>query len=798
MRKFLYIVTLTVIFTQAKAQRNVILIVADDLGIDYCGFYENHKDTIAMPNVRKLLAKGIRFKNAWVNPVCSPTRAGMLTGRFSFRTGVGDFITDSNSVVLDTAEITIPKVLKGLGGSSIATSQIGKWHLQFTSPKTNFIFPNTMGFDNFEGSFGAQVPNYYNWPKITNGVSKNCTTYATTENVNNAVAWIKKQQSKPFFMWLAFNAGHTPLHLPPPGMYSDSTLSGTPGNIAAYPKKYFKASIEAMDKEIGRLFDSLQVLNKLDSTDFIFVGDNGDNPPVAQGTTNAKGTIYQGGIAVPFIIAGPSVVNPGRTSNALVCGQDIFATVIDLFGFSNWKNLITINKPIDSKSIMPIIKNTSTSIQPWIFTEVFRVNPSTRDGKTIRNSHYKLLSFDNGTQKMFRIFGDPSEKTNLLDGDLTATELINYNYLCSVMSNLTGLSGSCNSNVDLPKITINTITTNVCVNAIVTFNANASKAGVAPIYQWKKNGLNVGTNNSTYIDNTLANNDAISCVITTTTSASASSNIIKMNVFSGVPSVPSWISGARYDLCNTTTDYVYEASIVSNATGYNWTVPNDAFIKSGQGTSFITVNFLPSFRLGNITVNGMNACGGGGVKVANISANPSKPSVINGINQLCNNQQNVSYSIDSLALVTGYLWAVPTDATIVAGQGTNNIVVNFGIKTGNITAQAQNNCGGSIKSVLPVNFNCRLSQSFNSSNNNSFSLVSPFDKEIIFTSDQSINHAIATLSDVTGRVVYNWGNISFNANEIMKLQMDKNIPKGIYFFKINNTSFDFVAKVSHE
>lgn len=67
MRKFLYIVALTVIFTQVKAQRNVILIVADDLGIDYCGFYENHKDTIAMPNVRKLLAKGIRFKNAWVN-----------------------------------------------------------------------------------------------------------------------------------------------------------------------------------------------------------------------------------------------------------------------------------------------------------------------------------------------------------------------------------------------------------------------------------------------------------------------------------------------------------------------------------------------------------------------------------------------------------------------------------------------------------------------------------------------------------------------------------------------------------
>ena len=84
------------------AQRNVILIIADDLGSDYCGFYENHVDTAKMPNIRRLLARGVRFRNAWSNPLCSPTRAGILTGRYSFRTGVGTAV-GGTSPVLDTA-----------------------------------------------------------------------------------------------------------------------------------------------------------------------------------------------------------------------------------------------------------------------------------------------------------------------------------------------------------------------------------------------------------------------------------------------------------------------------------------------------------------------------------------------------------------------------------------------------------------------------------------------------------------------------------------------------------------------
>lgn len=174
-------------------QRNVLIIIADDLGSDYCGFYENHLDTVNLPNVRCLLKTGTRFKNAWANPFCSPSRAGILTGRYSFRTGVGAAISKNASAVLDTAEITIPKLLNKFKPGGIAKAHIGKWHLQTPTPKTNLIFPNKMSYDQFEGSFPGELTNYFNWTKITNGAESTSTRYATTENADNAISFIKKK-----------------------------------------------------------------------------------------------------------------------------------------------------------------------------------------------------------------------------------------------------------------------------------------------------------------------------------------------------------------------------------------------------------------------------------------------------------------------------------------------------------------------------------------------------------------------------------------------------------------------------
>jgi len=152
--------------TLSFAQRNVVLIIADDLGLEYCGFYDTHRDTVIMPNVRSLLNKGVLFTQAWSNPLCSPTRAGILTGRYSFRTGIGEAVGGQNTNTLDTSEITIPRLLNVYKAQGIAKANIGKWHLHNPMPQTNFAIPTRMGYDYYEGSFSGTLPSYYAWNKI--------------------------------------------------------------------------------------------------------------------------------------------------------------------------------------------------------------------------------------------------------------------------------------------------------------------------------------------------------------------------------------------------------------------------------------------------------------------------------------------------------------------------------------------------------------------------------------------------------------------------------------------------------
>ncbi len=459
MIKYIFLL-LTVFALNTQAQRNTILIIADDLGPDYFGFYENSVDTVDVPNIRSLLAKGVRFKNLMSNPVCSSTRTTILTGRYSFRTGVGGIVGGiGGSKQIDTAEISIPKLLK-IHNPNIGKANIGKWHLKQSTPAINLMSPLALGYNWSEGPFIGQLPSFTNWTKYTNGISTTITTYATTENVNNAVTWLKAQTpSNPFFIWLAFNAPHEPLHLPPAGLHTYTNLSGTAADINAQPKQYFKAMIQAMDHEIGRLFDSLKVLNKLDSTDIIFIGDNGNTARTAQivDLTKAKGTVYEYGVHVPLIIAGPSVVNKGRVSNALVNTTDLFATIVENFGFTNWQTQIPTNKPVDSKSLQPIIKNTADSVRPWIFSEIFKLTTDSADGKGMRNRNYKLIKFDYGMEEFYNLALDPLESNNLLKGTLTETDLSNYNYLCTEMTNLVGGTSFCQSGVGIKNIAMNDV-----------------------------------------------------------------------------------------------------------------------------------------------------------------------------------------------------------------------------------------------------------------------------------------------------------------------------------------------------
>lgn len=439
---------LLMVFCVQAQQRNVVLIIADDLGKDYCDIYPDHaSNTVHLPQVRRLLDRGVVFNNAWSNPLCSPTRASILTGRYGFRTGVGD-VVDGPNPKLNINEKIIPKVLNQYTPNGISKACIGKWHVTTSAP-AGYNYPTTMGFDHFEGSLtgalgqpGQLAIGFNNWTKITNGVNSNCTTYATIENVNNAIAYLNNQPaSKPFYLQLAFNAPHTPYHLPPANLIAPTALSGVQSDITANPVPYFQAMTEAMDTEIGRFFDYLIATGKWDTTDIIFIGDNGDENLVQQ-APNSKGTVYQGGITVPFIISGPDVINPNRTSDALVNTVDLYATILELFGAINWQSQIGTTI-VDSKSLLPILNNTATTVRPWAFAEVFRVTPLASDGKAIRNETYKLIKFVNWTQKFFNLLLDPTETTDILTTAMTAIDSANYNYLCSEMATLFGTGITC-------------------------------------------------------------------------------------------------------------------------------------------------------------------------------------------------------------------------------------------------------------------------------------------------------------------------------------------------------------------
>ncbi len=429
-----------------QAQHNVILIIADDLGSDYCGFYENHIDTAKMPNIRKLLSRGIRFSQTWSNPVCSPTRAGILTGRYSFRTGLGDVVAGTGSKELDTSEKTIPKLLKSLSNNKLKTANFGKWHLSLAKP-IQLNYPNYFGFDDYAGNFSGTLSSYTSWTKITNGTSSTSVNYATTEQTNDAINWLKVNKNSDKFLWLAYNAPHSPFHLPPLNLHSSKSLPGTSAHINANPQLYFKAMVEAMDTEIGRLMDSLKSWNMYDQTDFIFIGDNGDDAQVNQGVNSSKGTLLQDGIHVPMIISGPSVLAPNTVNHSVVNTTDIFATVLELFGFSNWQKSIPSSTIIDSKSLLPINKNQSVQVRDWAFSEIFKTTTDANDGKTMRNATHKLIDFDNGSQKFFNLASDSTEQLNLIGKQFSDEDGLNYAYLCQEMAKLTGLNRFCDDNV---------------------------------------------------------------------------------------------------------------------------------------------------------------------------------------------------------------------------------------------------------------------------------------------------------------------------------------------------------------
>ncbi len=427
-------VALFVLAGFSLAQDNILILLADDMGVDNVGVYAEGGTPPATPTIDALAQTGVLFRNAWSNPLCSPTRATIQTGRYGFRTGIGHLVTN-NSQPLAFDEVTLPEMLDA-GETGYAHAAFGKWHLG-NDDVGGPLAANLAGYghfvgteENFVGAYG-----YYHWPKIENGFESISAQYATSDNIDEAAAWMDVAP-EPWLCYIAFNAPHNPLHWPP--KYLHSVDLPDVDDPRRSPNSFFRAACESMDAEILRLFTLMG--DKYDRTNIFFIGDNGTPHDVTVppfDPDHAKLTPYEGGINVPFIVSGPAVVQPGRESDALISTADVYMTVAGLAGMSS----LPLQNPVDSVSLVPYLDDPDQeSIRSTVFSEFFfpDLDNPTIVWRMIRDNRYKLIvrGGQQAGRELYDLQDDPFERKNLMDEPMTPDQMAAFLYLSQELVDL--------------------------------------------------------------------------------------------------------------------------------------------------------------------------------------------------------------------------------------------------------------------------------------------------------------------------------------------------------------------------
>jgi arylsulfatase A-like enzyme len=413
-------------FSTFAGPTNVLLIIADDLGIDSLGSFNSDAGASLPPTpmIDTIQAQGITFTRFYSYSTCSPTRAAMLTGRYSFRSGV--YQPGGGQNILKANDFTLPEALIESGVISNRLASIGKWHLGSDADS-----PNTIGgWPHFSGSLGGGVADFYSWPKTVNGVTtQNYSTYATSDNVNDSIAWINEQGTNSWFLWLAFNAAHTPHHRPPNDLHDYDTISDDGSNNS---RPHFEAMVQAMDTEMARLLSNVN----LSATTVIFMGDNGTlrgvvQPPIVSG--KSKGSIYEGGIRVPLLICGAAVSNglANTSYDGLLHSTDLYATILELFGVSA-AEVVPEELVLDSRSFAAVLRGEAYARDP---AEIMVQNVTGGSaGLSITEGDYKYIDLDSGTEGFYNVATDLPEANNLLGGTLSAPEQAAYESLTNTLA----------------------------------------------------------------------------------------------------------------------------------------------------------------------------------------------------------------------------------------------------------------------------------------------------------------------------------------------------------------------------
>ena len=381
---------------------NIVVILADDLGYGDIGAYGAQR--IRTPNIDRLAAGGLRFTQGYSSAnVCSPSRAGLMTGRYAIRSGLAWKVVEAESTHgLPQAEETLGELAKRQG---YRTLYVGKWHLG------NFPehLPLKHGFDEFFGAPASNdMPNFalYDGDALVEHPVDQATL--TRRYAERAVRFIKENSAGPFLLFLAHTFPHIPL-------YASEEFRGKSG------AGLYGDTVEELDWSTGRVLAALEDSGVSENTLVIFTSDNG---PFFEGGTGGlrggKGTSWDGGYRVPLIASWPAVISPGRVTGAMAMNIDVLPTIADLLG------LEPAAEVVDGRSLLPVFRGVDESAHEFLyyFNNERVVGVRSQDWKYVTHAYY--LGSLGAFEKFDRLPGFSTPYEMLLDADGIDGEAYSY------------------------------------------------------------------------------------------------------------------------------------------------------------------------------------------------------------------------------------------------------------------------------------------------------------------------------------------------------------------------------------